>query len=56
MRVLIAAVVCGLFESLRESLPSTEDQAAHFLQGLCWGVVLSWLMLIAVTVHWWVTR
>ena len=56
MRVLIAAVVCGLFEELRSSLPSTEEQAAHFLQGLCWGVVLSWLALILVTWQWAVTR
>ena len=56
MRVLIAAVVCGLLEELRESLPSTEDQAGAFVAGMVYAFVLFWTMLVLVTWWWAVTR
>lgn len=56
MRVLIAAVVCGLLEELRGTLPSTEDEAGAFVAGMTYAFVLFWSFLIAATWLWAVTR
>lgn len=49
MARLVVDIVCGLAESVRETLPSTEDEAGAWLAGFCWAFVLHWVALIAVT-------
>lgn len=46
---LVVAVLAG---ALRESLPSTEDEAGPFLAGMAWAFVLFWTMLVLVTYLW----
>lgn len=38
-----------LWDALRESLPSTEDEAGPFVAGMTWAFVLFWAMLCAIT-------
>jgi hypothetical protein len=45
----VLAVVAGLAETIRETLPRTEEEAGPFVAGLCWAMVLFWGTLIAVT-------
>jgi hypothetical protein len=42
----------GVAESIRESLPGDEKEAAPFLAGFCWAFALHWGMLILVTWAW----
>ena len=49
MRVLLAAVIAGLWESFRETLPSDESEAGVFMAGLTWGFVVFFSMLVLVT-------
>ena len=46
---LLAEITRGLAESIRETLPRTDDEAGVFLSGLTWAFVLHWAILIAVT-------
>jgi hypothetical protein len=43
---IVGAVVAGLWESIRETLPSTEDEAGPFLAGMCWAFCLFFSFLI----------
>lgn len=46
---LLWSVACGLLESLRETLPTTEDDCGPFVAGMAWAFVLFWATLTAVT-------
>lgn len=46
---MLREIAAGLAESVRETLPSTEDEAGAFLAGMCWAFVLSWVTLIVVS-------
>ena len=52
---IIWLVVVVLFGALRESWPSTEDEAGAFLAGMAWAFVLFWSMLMFVTWLWFVS-
>jgi hypothetical protein len=52
MRVLLAAVIAGLWESFRETLPDSEETAGAFVSGLAWGFVVFFSMLVFVTWLW----
>ena len=52
MRVLIAAVVCGLLEELRATLPSSEQEASGFVQGMAWMFAIMVVCLLLVTMAW----
>ena len=54
MRVLLAAIIAGLAEAIRETLPDDEATAGAFLSGLVYAFLLFWGMLIFVTYLWWV--
>lgn len=47
---LLVAIVAGLAESLRETLPDSEQTAGVWLAGFCWAFVIFWATLIVVTV------
>jgi hypothetical protein len=51
-REIVLSLLSGLAGSVRESLPTTEDDAGQWLAGLCWGFVLHWGALILVTYAW----
>lgn len=46
---MLIDIVRGLWESIRETLPSTEQEAGAFLSGLCYAFALHWAMLLFVT-------
>jgi hypothetical protein len=48
MSILIA-VGAGLLADLRETLPSTTDEAGAFVAGFAWAFVIFWTTLIVVT-------
>jgi hypothetical protein len=45
-------VACGVWASLRETWPSTEDEAGPWLGGFVWAFALHWVILILVTLAW----
>lgn len=49
---LLGEIALGLAESVRETLPSTEDEAGPFLAGMVWAFVLFWTFLILTTWLW----
>lgn len=55
MSVLIA-VAAGLVESVRETLPDSEQEAGVWLAGFVWAMVIHWTALIVVTWLWAVSR
>jgi hypothetical protein len=52
MRVLLAAVIAGLWTSFRETLPSDESEAGIFLAGMTWAFVAFFSVLAFVTWLW----
>jgi hypothetical protein len=46
---LVAEMARGLWESVRETLPKSSDEAGVFLAGMVWAFVLFWSILLAVT-------
>lgn len=50
MRVLLAAVIAGLWESFRETLPDSEETAGAFRSGLIAGFAVNLALLVYVTV------
>ena len=42
-------VLRGCWESVRETLPTTEQDVAPFVAGLAWGLVIYVLLLILVS-------
>lgn len=46
---LLRAVVAGLLESVRETLPTDSKEGGAFLAGLCWAFGIHWTLLIAIT-------
>lgn len=49
---LAFAIVCGVAESIRETLPSTEDEASAFVAGMAWAFAMFWTCLVLVTLLW----
>lgn len=45
----VSELVRDLLGDLRQTLPSTEDEAGAFVAGMAWAFVLHWLVLICVT-------
>lgn len=51
---LLCAVVAGLRESVRETLPDDEATAGAWVGGFCWAFAIHWVLLITVTLgHCW---
>lgn len=46
---MLTDIVRGLWESIRETLPSTTDEAGAFLSGMTYAFILHWAVLIFVT-------
>jgi hypothetical protein len=46
---IIALVVSYLWASLRETLPSTSEEAGPFTAGLVWAFIVHWTVLALVT-------
>jgi hypothetical protein len=46
---LVRELVRGLYESIRETLPSTDAEAGAFLAGMIWAFVLFWLTVFVAT-------
>lgn len=46
---VLLEILKGAWQSFRETLPSTTDEAGPFLAGAAWAFVLHWTLLIAVT-------
>lgn len=38
-----------LYGTLRDTLPSTTDEAGPFLAGMAWAFILHWLIVIVIT-------
>ena len=46
---MLAEILRSAWLSIREVLPSTEDEAGPWLAGFCSAFVLHWVALLAVT-------
>jgi hypothetical protein len=52
MRVLLAAVIAGLWESVRETWPDSEETAGAFVAGMAWAFLIFFGILVFVTWLW----
>lgn len=43
---IVCAVLLGLLSDIRETLPTTEEEAGPFLAGMCWAFVIFFSFLI----------
>lgn len=46
---MLTEILRGIWESVRESLPTYPEDAGPFLAGFCWAFAIHWVVLIAIT-------
>jgi hypothetical protein len=46
---LLRELARGLYESIRETLPSTEQEAGAFLSGMVWAFLVFWVTVFIAT-------
>jgi hypothetical protein len=46
---LVAEIITSIAGDIRETLPSTPEEAGIFVAGACWAFILFWSVLILVT-------
>ena len=46
---LLYDVALGVLESIKETLPGDEQEAACWVGGFCWSFAIHWILLITVT-------
>jgi hypothetical protein len=47
--MMLAEILRGLAETIRETLPRSEAEGGAFLSGVCYAFAVHWALLIAVT-------
>lgn len=52
---LVIEIVYGCYQTVRETLPASHEEAGVWMAGFVWAFCLHWVILIAVT-YWSVTR
>lgn len=49
MRVLLAALIAGVCETIRATLPDSEETAGAFVSGMAYAFVIFFALLVLVT-------
>jgi hypothetical protein len=53
---ILAELLRGAAETIRETLPGDEREAGVFVAGLAWAFCLHWVVLITVTLAWYAAQ